>query len=661
MEIYLYLITVIAAITGIGFSVITRGILYHTPDTDNELMAYAAAQSHKWRWFSDLHKMGAGKTGMKDITIILISVFQKIFRNKTGDHPYVAMAGMANAFSSFLIYLIALEYWNPAIALFLSIFYLVSLWNWQIALYGGHANIATTLLLLSVLFVQQTNSSLLAPVIWLITAGIIFCFAQFASASTIKYTPLFLAAVFFERYRTMIRDEGWSAVYASVWNDQLYKFNILAVVMFLSGIILLRLFYKKIVATIYNQRAPDFLNKIISGRKLFPLDYYFLHARKRVKQLLVWGSWTVLGSLFLINLMGPYDSLLIVAGFIIGFLILTLPDIKKSFRYYFNFLLETQIRKKSHFRSYTDYFAKKGLTVSRYTQGAGLRWLPKAFFRMVPFHTIVFITSIIGSLYVTSFLPGNIWINYINIILLIAISVSPIIWAEVTKAPQLSRTYSPGLVGMLLSIGYGSYLLQIFAYNYFYPSILIALITTMTFNLWKFLSDVYPSRMSATKLIKILKNLKIEEIYTYRTNYNGSLVEAIPGLSISKYVPRQKIEPPLAVHYINSIADVRDGWIVIPGTNGKTLTMNGDPEAINNNFRFTRDPILNKLLESHAIEKVATVKIKTYGSSRIWSMECEVLGYMDLILHDIGSEDIFRGYAWLVHSSKLKPPIRSIK
>lgn len=639
MEPHFYLILGLAMTFGTAYTISTRGIFFHTPDTDNELMVYAAAQSHKWRWFSDLHKMGNGKTGMKDLTIILISVFQKIFRNKTGDHPYTALAGIVNAFSSFLIYLIALEYWNPGIALFLGILYLVSLWNWQIALYGGHANIATALFLLSVLFVQQTNNGLLEPAIWLITAGVIFCFAQFASASTIKYIPLFFIAIFYERYQALFR----------------YEFNVLVLFLFLSGIVFLRLFYKKIVTAIYYNKAPRFLNKIISGRELFPLDFYFRHARKRIKQLTVWGLWTVLGFLFLINLIGPYYFLLIVAGFLLGFLILTLPDIKKSFRYYFNFLLETQIRKKSHFRIYVDYFAKKGLNVSRYTQGAGLIWLPKAFIRIVPFHTIIFIASVAGSLYAVPFLPGNIWINYMNAVLLIILSLSPIIWAEITRAPQISRTYSPGLVGMLISIGYGIYLLQIFGPDYFYPVAVTALIITVSWNLWKFVSDVYPARMSATRLVKILTKLNVKDIYTYRTSYNKSLVETIPGLGRSEYVLREKVEPPFAVHYINSITEVGNGWIVIPGTNGKSLTMIGEPDALNDNHSFTKDPALNKLIESHDIERIATAKIKTYGTSRIWPLESEVFGYMDLILREIKPEDIFRGYAWLIHTSNLNP------
>ena len=105
--------------------------------------------------------------------------------------------------------------------------------------------------------------------------------------------------------------------------------------------------------------------------------------------------------------------------------------------------------------------------------------------------------------------------------------------------------------------------------------------------------------------------------------------------------------------YIESILDVDDGWIAIPGTSSKAINMESEVETIANGD-YIKDPILNKLLETKDIEKIATVKFKTYGTSRIWSHESEVTSYRDLILHEITDKDRFRGYAWLIHSSKLK-------
>ena len=647
MDPQLYLTSGVAIVFAIMFAFSTKGILYATPDTDNEMMIYAAAQSHKWKWLSDLHKYGVGKTGMKDLSVIMISFFQKILRDKESDYPYVVLGGFATVFSAILIYLIGSNYWSLETGLFVSMLFLFSLWNWQIALYGGHVNVATMFFLLSVLFIQQSDSGILSPEIWMLGAGAMFCFTQFASASSIKYAPLFFGSLFYAEHGYLITQGEWLDILLSSPGYAEFL-NIILPTLLILAFITAKLTCKKIVTMMYYQKAPDFLNKLIEGRDLFPIDYYIDHANRKVNFLMNWSIWAVMFLLVLINFVALDRLIYILAGFFAAFLILTLPDIKKSLRYYFNFLLETQIIRKTHFKSYIDHFAKKGVKVTRYTRGAGLSWVPKILFRIIPIHTIIFFAAIIISLI---YVGKNLY-NPFSFSLLLFVALSPIIWAELTKAPQLARTYSPSLIGMLLIIGNFVYISQNIYAN-FWVYAWLAGITALAWNLWEFLSDIYPSRMGATKLVKILNNLNIKDIYTYRTNYNKGLVETIPGLGESAYVPRKKIEPPFSVHYINSINDVRDGWIIVPGTNGRAITMDGEQEAIGDNFRFTKDPILNKLLESHDIEKVATAKIKTYGTSRIWSNECEALSFMDVILREITKEDLYRGHAWLVHTSKL--------
>ena len=107
------------------------------------------------------------------------------------------------------------------------------------------------------------------------------------------------------------------------------------------------------------------------------------------------------------------------------------------------------------------------------------------------------------------------------------------------------------------------------------------------------------------------------------------------------------------INFIESMAEVNDGWIVIPGTNSKSVSMESEFEELFNGD-FSRDPILNKLLETREIEKIAECKFQALGTSDIWVHEAEITSYRDIILHDISPKDRFRGYAWLLHSSKLK-------
>ena len=152
MDAYFYLISGVAAAFGTAFIISTRGMYYASPDTDNELMAYAAAQSHKWRWLSDVYKycISKRKVAMKEWTIILLSIFQKIFRDKTTDRPYAVMTGLAVSICTVLIYLIGANYFNTTTGLIVALFYIISFWPWQVSLYGGHANMANLFFLLSV-------------------------------------------------------------------------------------------------------------------------------------------------------------------------------------------------------------------------------------------------------------------------------------------------------------------------------------------------------------------------------------------------------------------------------------------------------------------------------------------------------------------------------
>lgn len=646
MSAYFYLIVGIAATAGIGFSVITRGLLYHTPDTDNELMAYAAAQSHKWRRLSDIHKYGAGKTSMKDMVIILLALCQKIMGDRESDHPYVTLAGFAISASTVLLYLIGTNYWGPTIGLFISLLYLFSFWPWQIALHGGHINIANTFFLLSIYLIQRSSVDHLD--LYLALSGVIFCWTMFSSASAMRYLVPFFAGLFYSEYNLLISRHDYAGLYKALPLHNLIKYDLAILVIVITATVIVFLSYKNTVRNMYYNKASKFLHGIIKGQNSFSLDYYIKHANTKLKKYIKASIWFIGAIMIIFNTINFSYVWPMLLGFIGMIVLFTLPDVKGGIIRYFLYPLEAQ--RKTHFRVYVDYFAKKGITVYRNTRGAGWSWVPKVFWRLAPFHMVVFVASFTGLL-ILRITNNQVYFLPIDLMILI-ISTSSIWWAELTKAPQISRAYSPALITSLLFVGYSFYIFS--NYNYLLPVIIGVLAPIIIWNFWIFLSDVYPARMGATTMLKTIKHLNIKEIYTYNTKYNRSMVETIPGLGESAYTPRRKIEPPLAVHYIDSMAIVRDGWIVIPGTNGKSITMIGESETLNGNFNYTKDPVLNKLIESKNIEKVATAKIKTHGTSRIWPLESEVFGYIDLILHEIKPKDLYRGYAWLINSKNLK-------
>lgn len=648
------IILVTSSAFAILFSIVTRKIQYHGPNTDNELMAHAAAQSYKWRWLSDLHRYSLSpfKMGMKEFTVILISVFQRILRDKKSDHAYVTLSGTMVAVSAILTFLIGSNYWNPTVGLFLGLLLLLSFWPWQIALYGGHPNVAMAISLLSIYFIQQAGvGGPVSQLLWLAAAGGILCLTLFSSASALKYLSLFWGAVIYEKYN-LISDSrnGLSGLYSLIKINDYFLLSLFMAALAILSFIAVKLSYKKIVTLMYKNQAPFFLNKIITGREKFELDHYLKHAKRKLKQISLFSAFVLVSFILLVNLLGLSWIALIVAGFAAAFIILNLPDIRESFGHYYAYLKDTQILNKHHFKLYIDFFAKRGITVTREYRGAGLQWLPKIFFRMAPVYTIVFAVGLIFFIFQIIALKNP--DMAINGAIILLISLSPILWAEFTRAPQIGRTYSPGFVGTMLFVGY-SYSLLANIGSYYFVILFLILGIAAAINGKIFLSDVFPSRMTIANLMEKVDSLKIKRLYTYRTNFNKCFVEGIPGIAVSDFMPNKNIPAPFEMVYIESIADVDDGWIAIPGTSGKAVNMEADKWAILNGD-YNLDPLLNKLLETKEIEKIATAKFKTYGTSKWWANESEVTSYRDLILRDIGKEDRWRGYAWLLHTDNLK-------
>ncbi|OGM96106.1 MAG: hypothetical protein A3B86_02120 [Candidatus Yanofskybacteria bacterium RIFCSPHIGHO2_02_FULL_38_22b] len=650
MDFNFYLALGFATAFGAVFALSTRGILYATPDTDNEIMAHTAAQSYKWSWLSDMHKYGM-KTSMKDMSIILIVLFQRIMRDNESDHPYTVLGGVSISISSVLIYLIGANYWGSNVGLFISLLYLFSFWPWQIALYGGHANIAGIFFLLAIYFVQ--NSTFNFSVIYLALAGISLCCMMFSSGSSGKLLMSFGVALFYAEHDFLIGKYDYGNLYLSLPLQKFIIWDFIVIGLVVGAISTALLFYKKIVKKMYNNEGPPFLRNIIKNQKALSLNHYLDHARNKLRTYAIGSVWLIAMVLLALNSLSINYVLPVFIGFSIMFFILTMPNVKYNIRKYLYYAMHTQ--RKTHFRSYLDYFVKIGVKVARNTRGGGWPWVPRFLWQFIPIHLILFLSSLLALL-ILRISQQQLYIIPFDLLVLI-ISTSPLWWAELTEAPQASKTYALIFAVLFLFIGYS---FNVFLkYDGLLPVMISALILTLLWNLWILLSEVYPARMGATNLFKTLKNLNIKEIYTYKTNYNRSFVETIPGLGESEYTPRRKIDPPLVVHYINSITEVEDGWIVIPGTNGRAITMDSEPEAVNENFRYTKDPILNKLLESRDIEKAATAKFKTYGSSRRWSSECEVLSYMAIVLREITEEDLYRGYGWLVRSDNLRVLVKT--
>lgn len=641
-EINLIIISSVCLFFWLGFLYLTHNIkpAMGGGKYDNDLMIEAAAKSSEWRWFSDMHtKTYTGTaTSQKDLTIILLAIFQRIFRDKNGEFPIVALWGFAHATSAFLIYLIGSNYWNPNVALLISIFYLSTFWMWQMSLFVGHLNVGTMFFLLAVYFLTQgVGASTLLINIWLLAAGFSFCCMLFASSSSLRYVLLFFVAVFFAKHQTTTQDSLYQTI---IGNNSLIPSLILTSI-FIISLILIKIFYQKIITAIYNKEA-GFLNSLISAKK-YALEHYIGRAKEQLPNILRWLIKLYIFLFVIINLIGFNYLIPLLLGFVIVLVILTMPNIKRSLTFYFNYLYISYMKPgiNSGLVRYVrlGYFAQNNLKVPSNLRGGGYGWVPKIFFKMAPLHTSIYFVSLIFILLNTG--KNNI-LNFETSALLILTSLLPILWAELTKAYQVSRSYSSGLIGFLVPIGFAAYFLSINQYFWPFAGSLVAL--TFLWNFWKFFKVIYPARMSFNKIIKTLTNLGVNEIYTYNTFYNDTFLDNI------KRVPSFEN---FKINFIDSLKEVRDGWIFIPATTHKAGYIRQE-ESIQQGD-FTQDPALNNLLETKRIEKIASAKFQTIcGSDDIWLQEADIITYFDLMLHYIGEKDHFRGYAWLLHSSKLR-------
>ena len=593
-------------------------------ETDDEYQVRAAAQSHKWKWLSDMHRCGTIKTNTKDGMILLLVLFQKLFRDKSGERPLMALYGFCVAMSGLLIFFIGSNYWGTFIGFWLMLLYLLSAWPWQTALYGGHIGVATMFFLATVLTIQQLPLGM--PNFFIVMAvGVLFCLTLFSSGSSIKYMPLFFIALFASKFSASISEKGITPVIIEYLSRMDFRFDIAILIFIGSAFPIAKIAKKNIVNYLYDSRTP-FIKQlgVIQGQSLFSKEHYYRHADKKLPKYFKNLFIAYIGASTIIHLLGWSYLLPLLSGFILLFLILTLPNIKLNTKNYLRHILSPA--RKTRFEKYIQYFARRGMNVTADFRAPLIQWLPNVAWRIAPLQTLL----LMGMLLLILSDPTDFALK----ILILLISLSPILWGELTRSVHSLRTFSPALMGILLFLG--------FAFSRSEPHLqiylIIAIIIIGIHQMWLLLTDIYPSRMAISNLIDTLNKYNIQEFYTYNTTFNDSFANIIS----KKY----------KINYINSLSDVNGGWIIVPPTNSMSISMEGTPEAMAGDY--TKDPELNELLATKKIEKLATAKFKTFSSSKIWPQEADVSTYMDLILKEVDDAKRFRGYAWLLNADELK-------
>jgi len=335
---------------------------------------------------------------------------------------------------------------------------------------------------------------------------------------------------------------------------------------------------------------------------------------------------------------------LVVSGAALISLIFLLPDGIESLQGYRNFLKFSQ--RGNNFVIYQQYLSQF-FPVEDYFRGSGWGWIVKYFFLILP---VMFSLYILSLIYLSRLSAQN-----PKLLLIILLSFIGIFAIEISGVAQLGRNYFPWLVGIifLTSFSFYTYKQNFFDDAYrtrkklFTIFISLSLLGHIAFNACVFLNDIFPSRLVTTFIHDWSLEHNIRELYNYTYHpRNKNIVWFLNN-------PKQKEQ--ISLKAMETIKDVKEGFILIPPITGKTIyneCREGD---------FEGDPYLTELLITGEFQKFVVASFKSLASSRIWNQEEEICAYRDLILRQISDEDRQKGRAFILDAKKLQEEWFSVK
>ena len=631
----------------------TRNITFYDSGTDNSKQVAVAARVGEWRWPSDMHRyceqvldLGV-RTRMKDAFVLCIVFFQRLLRDRTSDYPLVVLGLTANLISGVLVFLITSSYWNIGVGLLAWGLLLTCLSAYQLALFGTHIGTAQMFFLASVLAMQQAQSGAVsADLLWFFAAGVAIALMLFSSAASRKFMPLVAGAFVYSQ-----RGALWQPDWTFNWDSFLTSNMGLAVISIAGSMVLavtiMALTYRRIIAAVHSQSLPGPLNRLMSTGRDFNLEHATQLAAKLAGLAVVLGAGIALYLVLTFTIVHSSSfywsqlALIVGAGSVV--LVFTYPNVLENLWAYYGHSLGW---KYNRFSLYRDYFAGIGHPIKDNMRGGGILWLVRFFSRVAPFHSLLYLAGLILVAVLLIFEgdgPSEVW----GAAAVVALSLSPVLVGELTHAAQSSRSYFPGFVGFVLLVGYAAFQLDASLSDQgrwaFWSVMAAGVLASATWTTWKLFDDVLPARMAPARLRETLKVLGATEFYTYDTRFNDGFVHAVPPEDLARY----------QIRLIDSLKDVSEGYVVIPGTSSKAFNMESIGWAIEHGD-YDLDPELNRLIESKEIEKYAVASFKTFGTSRFWPQEAEITTYRDLILREINDEDRWRGRAWILDAAKLR-------
>ena len=252
----------------------------------------------------------------------------------------------------------------------------------------------------------------------------------------------------------------------------------------------------------------------------------------------------------------------------------------------------------------------------------GLMWVVKYLWLVIPYIIIVFwvcVYRLFGG-------GGK------QILLWLCLSFSAVIMAECKGVAQYGANYFPAMIGLLMFIGFS---LRDARFEKWW---FVAGAIVLSWNVYVFATDIYPSRMVTTKVADFLERKKIDHIYTFRQH--------VLRPNILDHLNPEMLKH-LSVAPIESVVQVDQGYILLPpiSTDSIYRASNGDYND------FDGDPVLNNIVRQGRIKDYAVAGFRTLGSSLIWSQEEEIFAYRYLVRGQFQDTDLNK--VWILDGSKI--------
>jgi hypothetical protein len=585
------------------------GICYFSPNvnTDNEKMVRASQEISLWNWPSRMHDLDYNRSQLREYWTICLSIVSKYILNTKSDHANVTLALLSQLVSVVLLFSLASRFLSEIHSLMLALFYATMMWPYYISIYAGHILLSQAFFLGALLcFVNGWPTG---NIYTCFLSGILISASFFSSSASRKYPILFVLAI------SLFVVNNWYGRTPDI--DHLY---IYIPVGFIVTTFIVLTFKGKVAA-------------FLTRRFQLSDQYRDTASAIGVKILVIIPLVTIMG----IYVFRHYPELSaqlvsLFFGVALVFCHIMMPR-RTFFQNVKRYGLWLNVSNwASHFDAYPEPLKTFGHKIEPGFKGGGWVWLHRLLLRMCPEIYVLWGLSIFA-LFAEKITDATLMpVSYLNLSFIVLISVCPALIHYLTGGLRVGKAMFscalPMLLPVAVAVNYSVIFEAIFAF-----AILLQFLRTC----YLLHTHLIPCRMAATNLRNMLRKHGVKQFYTFETTFNDSFTNSM------LYTYPNEFE----VKYVNSVSEIDVGFLVVPPTSAKSVSMETQQEAIIGGD-FRRDLQLDDMIESQKIEPVALEKIPTLGTSRYFAQESEVTSYLDLMLGRISKQDYFRGNGWLV-------------